>query len=118
MKRLREVYQRGLDRSEKKWLRATARSGQIKRRPIPYTTLPWVAFTSFRTREWGRRFCTEDSLRKICKENRRTLLPFSVEVHHALMDGLHVGRYVTRLEKSWRPLRITSSDKLQLVANL
>ena len=28
-----------------------------------------------------------------------TLLPISVEVHHALMDGLHVGRYVMRLEE-------------------
>ncbi len=26
------------------------------------------------------------------------LLPISVEVHHALMDGLHVGRFLTRLE--------------------
>jgi len=27
------------------------------------------------------------------------MLPISVEVHHALMDGLHVGRYLTRLEE-------------------
>jgi chloramphenicol O-acetyltransferase type A len=27
------------------------------------------------------------------------LLPISVEVHHALMDGLHVGRFLTRLEE-------------------
>jgi chloramphenicol O-acetyltransferase type A len=26
-------------------------------------------------------------------------MPFSVEVHHALVDGLHVGRYVTRMEE-------------------
>ena len=25
-------------------------------------------------------------------------LPISVEVHHALMDGLHVGRYLSRME--------------------
>jgi chloramphenicol O-acetyltransferase type A len=25
-------------------------------------------------------------------------MPVSVEVHHALMDGLHVGRYFGRLE--------------------
>lgn len=68
---------------------------------IHFTTLPWVSFTSFsHARNWGR----EDSIPKIAfgkfiKENQRTLLPFSVEVHHALMDGLHVGRYVTRLEE-------------------
>jgi len=25
-------------------------------------------------------------------------LPMSVEVHHALMDGLHVGRFVNKME--------------------
>ncbi len=68
---------------------------------IHFTTLPWVSFTSFsHARNWGR----QDSVPKIAfgkfvKENQRTLLPFSVEVHHALMDGLHVGRYVSRLEE-------------------
>ena len=69
---------------------------------IHFTTLPWISFTSFsHARNWGR----EDSVPKIAfgkfmKSNGRTLLPFSVEVHHALMDGLHVGRYVARLEEA------------------
>lgn len=69
---------------------------------IHCTTLPWVSFTSFsHARNWAR----EDSVPKIAfgkfvKEDDRTLLPFSVEVHHALMDGLHVGRYVSRMEKA------------------
>ncbi|MEP6635126.1 MAG: CatA-like O-acetyltransferase [Acidobacteriota bacterium] len=68
---------------------------------IHFTTLPWVSFTSFaHARNWGR----EDSVPKIAfgkfvKENERIMLPFSVEVHHALMDGLHVGRYISRLEE-------------------
>ncbi len=68
---------------------------------IHFTVLPWVAFTSFaHARNWGR----EDSIPKVAfgkftTENDRTFLPFSVEVHHALMDGLHVGRYVSRIEE-------------------
>lgn len=68
---------------------------------IHFTTLPWVSFTSFsHARNWGR----EDSVPKIAfgkftKENDRVLMPFSVEVHHALMDGLHVGRYIARMEE-------------------
>lgn len=67
---------------------------------IHFTTLPWVSFTNFsHARNWGR----EDSVPKIAfgrftQTGGRTLLPFSVEVHHALMDGLHVGRYIQRLE--------------------
>jgi chloramphenicol O-acetyltransferase type A len=82
---------------------------------IHFTTLPWVAFTSFsHARNWGR----EDSVPKIAfgkfiKEHERTLLPFSVEVHHALMDGLHVGRYLSQLEKSLaEPARFILSEKM------
>src|SRR5262245_19072179 len=61
---------------------------------IHCTVIPWVSFTSFsHARNWAR----EDSVPKISfgkfvRQNERTLLPISVEVHHALMDGLHVGR--------------------------
>ena len=66
------------------------------------TTLPWISFTSFaHARTPGR----GDSIPrfvfgKFIKENERTMMPFSVEVHHALMDGLHVGRYLARLEEA------------------
>ena len=68
---------------------------------IHCTTIPWISFTSFsHARNWRR----EDSVPKISfgkfiRENDRLLMPFSVEVHHALMDGLHVGRYVARIEE-------------------
>lgn len=69
---------------------------------IYHTTLPWISFTSFaHARTPGR----GDSIPrfvfgKFTKENERIMMPFSVEVHHALMDGLHVGRYLTRLEEA------------------
>ncbi len=71
---------------------------------VYFTVLPWVSFTSFsHARNWGR----EDSVPRIAfgkftKENDRILLPISVEVHHALMDGLHVGQYLARLEEALR----------------
>src|SRR5882724_7786115 len=88
---------------------AEARSGDGAFRPrhdddarVHFTTLPWISFTSFsHARNWGR----EDSVPKIAfgkftSEGQRTLLPISVEVHHALVDGLHVGRYLTSLEEA------------------
>ncbi len=87
-----------------------ARSGDAAFRPrtsddarVHFTTLPWVSFTSFsHARNWRR----EDSVPKIAfgkftKESERTLLPISVEVHHALVDGSHVGQYLTRLEEAF-----------------
>jgi chloramphenicol O-acetyltransferase type A len=68
---------------------------------IYHTTLPWISFTSFmHARTPGR----GDSIPRIVfgkfvKSGARTIMPISVEVHHALMDGLHVGRYLDRLEE-------------------
>ena len=67
---------------------------------LHFTTLPWLHFTSFsHARNWGR----EDSVPKLAfgrieAQGPHQWLPCSVEVHHALVDGLHVGRYVQALE--------------------
>jgi len=71
---------------------------------IHTTTLPLIAFTSFsHARNWGR----EDSVPKLAfgradRDGPHMWLPFSVEVHHALIDGLHVGRYVQAFEAALR----------------
>lgn len=71
---------------------------------IHFTTLPWVAFSSFsHARNWGR----EDSIPKIAfgridADGEHRWLPMSVEVHHALMDGLHLGRFVLGIEAALR----------------
>jgi chloramphenicol O-acetyltransferase type A len=67
---------------------------------VHFTTLPWLHFSSFsHARNWQR----EDAVPKISfgridADGARLWLPLSVEVHHALMDGLHVGRYVQAFE--------------------
>jgi chloramphenicol O-acetyltransferase type A len=67
---------------------------------IYHTTLPWISFTSFaHARNKGR----GDSIPRIVfgrfiRQGERLLMPLSVEVHHALMDGLDVGRYFADFE--------------------
>lgn len=67
---------------------------------IHHSVVPWVAFTSIsHARNWGR----ADSVPKIAfgkylAEGGRMMMPVSVEVHHALLDGLHVGRYFEKFE--------------------
>jgi chloramphenicol O-acetyltransferase type A len=66
---------------------------------IHVSWMPWVSFTSVsHPRKWGR----EDSVPKLVfgrfeEREGRLLMPVSVTVHHALMDGLHVGRFFERL---------------------
>jgi len=65
------------------------------------TAIPWVAFTSFMHPlpttlpdsvprfGWGKRF----------EEGGRLKMPLAVQAHHALMDGLHVGRFYEAFEE-------------------
>lgn len=68
---------------------------------IHYSVIPWVSFTSF---AHAKALGTEDSVPKIVfgkffEDRGRWWLPTSVEVHHALMDGLHVGRYFEQFQE-------------------
>jgi chloramphenicol O-acetyltransferase type A len=69
---------------------------------IYFTVLPWVSFTSFaHARTPGRgESVPRIAFGKFTLEGERTWLPISVEVHHALMDGLHVGRFLSRFEEA------------------
>jgi len=72
------------------WIRV-----DLKRDDLLYmTAIPWVAFTSFMHAmdfpvdsvprfAWGKFFRDGESLK----------MPLSVQVHHALADGIHVGRF-------------------------
>jgi chloramphenicol O-acetyltransferase type A len=67
---------------------------------IYHSVIPWATFTSI---SHARKGGQQESVPKIAfgkyrEDGRRIEMPVSVEVHHALMDGLHVGRYFERLE--------------------
>lgn len=67
---------------------------------LHYSVLPWIAFTSF---SHARRHATDDSVPKIVFGRRHgepgaERMPVSVEVHHALVDGIHVGRFYDRFQ--------------------
>lgn len=86
---------------------AAARQGSGLRDPfagrddvVYYSVLPWIRFTSF---SHARRWSTRESIPRIVFGRRheaggRAWLPTSVEVHHALVDGVHVGRFLERFE--------------------
>lgn len=68
---------------------------------IRYTVIPWVSFTSF---SHASRSDPDDSVPRIVfgryhEVGGRQLMPVSVEVHHALVDGLHVGRYFEHFQE-------------------
>ncbi|NLR62362.1 chloramphenicol acetyltransferase [Chitinophaga polysaccharea] len=63
---------------------------------IHYSSLPWINFTAV---SHARSFSFKDSCPKIAfgkmtDIHGRKRMPVSVHVHHALMDGYHVGQYL------------------------
>ena len=64
------------------------------------TSIPWVSFTSFMHPidlspadsvprfAWGKFFEDGESMK----------MPLSVQAHHAVMDGIHMGRYYARVQ--------------------
>lgn len=70
---------------------------------IYYSVIPWISFTSFK--HAGRLDKTMTVPRmvfgKMFDDGVRKKIPHSVEVHHALMDGIHVGKYFSLLQEKF-----------------
>jgi chloramphenicol O-acetyltransferase type A len=65
------------------------------------TAIPWVSFTSF---NHPMRLHPADSIPRFAwgkyfTEGKAIKMPLSVQGHHALMDGIHVGRFYQLVEK-------------------
>ncbi len=65
------------------------------------TTFPWAKYTQVSHAHMMDR---KESIPKIAwskfeKQNDRLILSFSLEVHHALIDGLHVGRLIQNIQE-------------------
>jgi len=68
---------------------------------IHYSSIPWIDFTSI---SHARSFSFKDSCPKISFgkmiiENGQRRMPVSIHVHHALMDGYHVGQFIERFQE-------------------
>lgn len=69
---------------------------------IHFSAIPWINFTSI---SHARSYTFPDSCPKISfgkmitSETGKRTISMSVHVHHALMDGLHVGQFIDRFEE-------------------
>jgi chloramphenicol O-acetyltransferase type A len=68
---------------------------------IHYSSVPWINFTGI---SHARAFsfpdsCPKISFGKMTEDRGRRVMPMSVHVHHALMDGFHVAQYIDRFQE-------------------
>ena len=63
---------------------------------IRFSSLPWIDFTSLSHARMfsGKDSCPSISFGKMTEKNGKRSMPMSVHVHHALVDGLHIGQYI------------------------
>ena len=67
---------------------------------IGYSAIPWIDYTHF-VRTISRSGIDSNpkmSWGKYSPKGDRTLVTFSVQVHHGLMDGIHLGRFYESLQ--------------------
>lgn len=64
------------------------------------SSLPWVSFESFNLNiaNTASNFTPIFTMGKFYREGDKILLPLSVQVHNAVCDGFHVGRFVNELQ--------------------
>lgn len=68
---------------------------------LHFSVIPWLHFNGFKH---ARRIGKEDSIPKIVfgkyeLHENKLLMPVNVEVHHALADGYHVGRFFEKFQE-------------------
>ncbi len=68
---------------------------------IHFSTVPWINFTSFtHARSFSKPdSCPKISFGKMIEENDKKTMSMSINVHHGLMDGYHVGKFIDLFEK-------------------
>lgn len=68
---------------------------------IHFSALPWINFSSFshaRSFTWPDS-CPKISFGKMVDENDKKTMSMSVHVHHGLMDGYHLGEFITLFQQ-------------------
>lgn len=100
----RETHKKFAQKDEGSFVEAVAGKEDI----INYTSIPWVQYTQmFRTiHKAGRDNNPKISFGKYFKEEEKVLMPLSVQVHHALMDGQHVGQFYNKLQTAIAELEV------------
>ncbi|MDM7922780.1 MAG: CatA-like O-acetyltransferase [Pyrinomonadaceae bacterium] len=67
---------------------------------VYYSVIPWISFTSFKhaSRQDRTQSVPRIVFGRVFEDAAAKRMPVSVEVHHALMDGVHVGKYFNGLQ--------------------
>lgn len=73
--------------------------GEVREETLVHmTALPWLAFTAFTHARGVGDDRPKVAFGRFADQGGRLLMPVAIDVHHALCDGAHVGRFFERLQ--------------------
>ncbi|MBT8220513.1 MAG: chloramphenicol acetyltransferase [Bacteroidia bacterium] len=92
--------ERAMDARSQRWSDPHFEDEKDRDNYIFLSSFPWVAFTGY---QHAMQFHPHDSVPriswgKILETNGVMTMPLSVQVHHAIVDGSHVGQYFEMVE--------------------
>ena len=85
-------------------------TGPVENDVYQFSSLPWITFThvshtlfvqkdkSNPMFDWGKYY----------EKDGKLMLPFSIQVHHSFVDGVHVGKFVEHLQKYLDKVKLQS----------
>ena len=78
-------------------------TGPLGNDVFQFSPLPWVTYTHISHTNSGRKDNATPLFDwgKYTVRDGRTMLPFSVQAHHSFVDGIHVGKLVDLLQKTF-----------------
>lgn len=76
-------------------------TGPLGNDVFSFSPLPWISFTHISHTNSGKKDNATPLFDwgKYFERDGKILLPFSVQVHHSFVDGLHIGKLVSLLQK-------------------
>jgi len=76
-------------------------TGPMANDSYQFSAIPWISFTHISHTDSGKRDNAVPMFDwgKFFERDDKSILPFSVQVHHSFVDGIHVGRFADRLQE-------------------
>lgn len=76
-------------------------TGPLENDVFQFSPMPWVSFTHISHTISGKKNNATPILvwGKYYEKNGKVVLPFSVQVHHSFVDGVHIGTFIEALQR-------------------
>lgn len=76
-------------------------AGPLSNNVYQFSAMPWISFTHISHTDSGKK---DNAIPifdwgKFFERDGKIILPFSVQVHHSFVDGIHVGKFAEILQK-------------------